>query len=77
MSRDKHARRIPTPVDDFEPFYLKEGLLWVPYLSCGKLRIHTITPAITFKGIGFALKVLGSTGNVLPFTRAAFRPREG
>ena len=77
MSSAKEARRAPVPVEDFEPFYLKDSLLWVPYRSNGKLWIHTLTPAMAFKGIGFALKVLGGSGKVLPFTKATLHRQGG
>jgi hypothetical protein len=69
----KHSARAPVPVDDFEPFYIREGLLWVPYISGGKTRIHTLMPEMAFKGISYALKVLGSSGKVVPFTLRALK----
>lgn len=73
----KHSRAAPVPMDDFEPFYVKNDLLWVPYISGGRPRLHTLTPEVAWKGVAYAVKCLTSTGKIVPFTLKAFRERAG
>lgn len=70
----KHRACAHVTIEDFEPFYLREGMLWVPYKSGAKMHLHRLTPEMAFKGIGYALKVLSHSGTVVPFTLRALRP---
>ncbi len=74
----KHSRTAPIDIEEFEPFYLKQSLLWVPYFSAGAWRLHTLRPEIAWQGISYAVKTLTSTGKVVPFAlRALDRKKRG
>lgn len=63
----------PILIVDFEPFYWKNGLVWVPYYSANGTRFeHCLSPSTTFKGVESALAVL-NTGNVIPIAAHAIR----
>lgn len=66
----------PVEVDDFEPFYRKAGKLWVPYYAGGKLRLHTLDYRTAWKGVGYALRVLSASGEIVPFAMKAMQARE-
>lgn len=67
----KHDARAPVLVEDFAPFYMRTGLLWIPYISREKQYLHCLTPQIAFKGIELALKCLGAGGKIIPFAARA------
>lgn len=75
----KSSAPKPAPIDDFRPFYLKDGKLWVPYRSGDDWYLHYMTPETTWLGVNNALAVLGNAGVVVPFAMAALkgRKREG
>lgn len=62
-------------VEDFRPFYIKEGQLWAPAYIKGRWRVLTAEPAIALKGTGIALGVLCDSGRILPFVRNAVKRR--
>lgn len=66
----------PVEIEDFDPFYKKNGQLWVPYYSAGKLRLHTMDYATAWKGVGYAVRVLSASGEIVPFTLKALKARE-
>jgi len=70
------ARKAPVPMEDFKPFYKRDGLIWVPYLSESKWRLHNLTPEMVVKAIGYALPLLAD-GKVIPFAIKAARNRLG
>lgn len=69
----KRKATAPAPVDDFRPFYLKGGKLWVPYRSGNEWYLHYLEPETAWLGINNAVRVLCSTGEVVPFALKALR----
>lgn len=72
----KHDARAPALIEDFKPFYLKDGLIWAPYYAANKWRLHCMAPELAWKGIHNAVRVLGHSGKVVPITAQALRGRE-
>lgn len=73
----KHRGRAPASMDDFQPFYRKNGLLWVPYKSGDDWHLHYVTPEKAWQAINFALPVLRDAGVVIPFAIAALKSKFG
>ena len=66
----KRASEQSCLIQDFKPFVMKKGLLWIPYTCCGQSFEHCMTPEVALKGVANALALLGPNGGeVLPFTR--------
>ena len=66
----KRAAEQSCLIQDFKPFMLKKGLLWIPYTCCGQSFEHCMTPQIALKGVANALALLSQKGGeVLPFIR--------
>lgn len=72
----KRSRDAPASIDDFAPFYIKNGKLWVPYRSGDDWHLHFLTPEKTWLGINYALAVVGHAGKVVPFALNALRKGE-
>lgn len=69
----KRFKGAPASMDDFAPFYLKGGKLWVPYQSGDDWHLHFIDPLKTWKAINYAIAVIGNAGVVVPFALSALR----
>lgn len=65
----------PVGIDDFEPFYLKRGLIWVPYTDVeANKRMLFLSPATALKGCGFVAGLVGAnTNNIIPFVAQALQ----
>ena len=63
----KHRARAPAPMDDFRPFYLKNGKLWVPYRSGDDWLLHFLEPEKAWLAVNNAVGIPGNAGQVVPF----------
>jgi hypothetical protein len=66
----KRASEQSCLIQDFKPFVMKKGLLWIPYTCCGQSFEHCMTPEVALKGVANALALLSPVGSqALPFIR--------
>lgn len=62
-----HAKTAPVLIENFDPFYLRNGLVWVPYYDqAGHQYLHCLTPEVVIKGMDCATAVL-CLRNIIPF----------
>jgi len=64
---------VHVEIEDFAPFHIRKGQLWVPYLGNGVWRMHSMDPLTAWKGVGFVLRACGGGGKVVPFALEALR----